>query len=321
MRTIAGEGGETSPFSWENEGMNQSPTKNLRGWTHVKSGKVRDLYVPTELTTHSGRDTVLIVASDRISAFDHVLPTPIPGKGRILTSMTMWWFDQLNDVTQNHFVSVDVPDEVKGRAMLTERLQMVPVECVVRGYISGSALAEYRETGSICGIALPEGLREGDELPEPIFTPAAKADVGDHDVNITFEQVEEIAGKDLARSLRSISLALYNRAREIAAKQGIILADTKFEFGRRLQPGETDLVLADEILTPDSSRFWDAGTYEPGKAQPSLDKQYIRDWLTSDESGWDRVSAPPELPAHVVEKTQERYIHAYERLTGQTWGR
>lgn len=299
--------------------MNHSPTKSLRGWTHVKSGKVRDLYAPAERSTHSGRDTVLIVASDRISAFDHVLPTAIPDKGKILTAMTMWWFEQLNDVTENHYVSLDVPAEVEGRAMVAARLQMVPVECVVRGYISGSGLAEYKETGSICGIKLPPGLEEGDELPEPIFTPAAKADVGDHDVNITFEEAQAIAGQGTAKVLRAISLALYERAREIAAKQGIILADTKFEFGRRLQAGESDLVLGDEILTPDSSRFWDAKTYSPGKAQPSLDKQYIRDWLLSEESGWDRSTAPPELPTHVVEKTRERYIEAFERLTGQTW--
>lgn len=299
--------------------MNHSPTKNLRGWTHVKSGKVRDLYAPTELSTHSGRDTVLIVASDRISAFDHVLPTAIPDKGRILTAMTMWWFEQLKDVTENHYISQDVPEEVKGRAMITARLQMVPIECVVRGYISGSGLAEYKETGSICGIKLPKGLKEGDELPEPIFTPSTKADMGDHDVNITFEQAEGLVGKDTASVLRTTSLALYSRAREIAKKQGIILADTKFEFGRRLQPGERDIVLGDEILTSDSSRLWDAKTYTPGWVQPSLDKQYIRDWLLSDESGWDRLTAPPELPAHVVEKTRERYIEAFERLTGQTW--
>lgn len=285
----------------------------------MKSGKVRDLYAPTELSTHSGRDTVLIVASDRISAFDHVLPTAIPDKGRILTAMTMWWFEQLKDVTENHYISQDVPEEVKGRAMITARLQMVPIECVVRGYISGSGLAEYKETGSICGIKLPKGLKEGDELPEPIFTPSTKADMGDHDVNITFEQAEGLVGKDTASVLRTTSLALYSRAREIAEKQGIILADTKFEFGRRLQPGERDIVLGDEILTSDSSRLWDAKTYTPGWVQPSLDKQYIRDWLLSDESGWDRLTAPPELPAHVVEKTRERYIEAFERLTGQTW--
>lgn len=299
--------------------MNHSPTKSLPGWTHVKSGKVRDLYAPTERTTHPGRDTVLIVASDRISAFDHVLPTQIPGKGKVLTALTLWWFEQLKDVTPNHFISVDVPDEVEGRAMITERLQMTPIECVVRGYIAGSGLAEYKKTGEICGIRLPEGLEVCDELPEPIFTPATKADVGEHDINITLEQAEETVGQDTALALKMISVALYRRARQIAAERDIIIADTKFEFGRRLQPGDTDLVLGDEILTPDSSRFWDARTYEPGKSQPSLDKQYIRDWLLSEESGWDRVSAPPELPRYVVEKTQERYIHAYERLTGRTW--
>lgn len=296
-----------------------NPSLNLPGWTHVKSGKVRDLYAPTELATHDGRDTVLIVASDRISAFDHVLPTPIPNKGKILTAMTLWWFEQLGDVTPNHFISTDVPEAVEGRAMITERLEMVPVECVVRGYITGSALSEYRETGAVCGIELPDGLKDSDRLPEPIFTPAAKAEMGEHDENITFDRAEQMVGRDVARALRGTSIALYRRAREIAADRGIILADTKFEFGRRMQPGESGLVLGDEILTPDSSRFWDESEYVPGRPQPSLDKQYIRDWLTSDESGWDRVSQPPELPTHVVEKTKERYVRAYERLTGRTW--
>lgn len=296
-----------------------NPSLNLPGWTHVKSGKVRDLYAPTELATHDGRDTVLIVASDRISAFDHVLPTPIPNKGKILTAMTLWWFEQLGDVTPNHFISTDVPEAVEGRAMITERLEMVPVECVVRGYITGSALSEYRETGAVCGIELPDGLKDSDRLPEPIFTPAAKAEMGEHDENITFERAEQMVGRDVARALRDTSIALYRRAREIAADREIILADTKFEFGRRMQAGESGLVLGDEILTSDSSRFWDESEYVPGRPQPSLDKQYIRDWLTSDESGWDRVSQPPELPTHVVEKTKERYVRAYERLTGRTW--
>ncbi|WP_182353203.1 phosphoribosylaminoimidazolesuccinocarboxamide synthase [Flaviflexus huanghaiensis] len=299
--------------------MNHTPTKSLPGWTHVKSGKVRDLYAPTELSTHDGRDTVLIVASDRISAFDYVLPTPIPGKGKVLTAMALWWFEQLKDVTPNHFVSTDVPEAVRGRAMITNRLEMVPVECVVRGYITGSALAEYRRSGSICGIELPEGLEDCDRLPEPIFTPAAKAESGEHDVNITYADVERMVGRDVARTLKDTSLALYWRARTIAASKGIILADTKFEFGRHTQPGATRLVLGDEILTPDSSRFWDESDYVPGQPQPSLDKQYIRDWLTSEEAGWDRVSPPPELPTYVVEKTKERYVRAYERLTGRTW--
>lgn len=299
--------------------MTKTPYENLRGWTHLTSGKVRDLYAPADLSAHSGRDALLIVASDRISAFDHVLPSLIPDKGRILTSMTLWWFDQLSDVTANHFVSVEVPETVKGRSMITERLQMVPIECVVRGYIAGSGLAEYRETGSICGVELPEGLEECDELPEPIFTPAAKAQVGEHDENITFEEVKDRVGTGTALQLREKSIALYTRAREIAKEKGVILADTKFEFGYRLQPGEKELILADEILTPDSSRFWDASIYEPGKPQPSLDKQFIRDWLTSEESDWDQDSAPPELPADIVDKTRERYILAYERLTGRTW--
>lgn len=299
--------------------MNNSPYESIRGWTHLASGKVRDLYAPADLSAHSGRDAILIVASDRISAFDHVLPTVIPEKGKILTAMTLWWFKQVADVTENHFVSVDVPKAVEGRAMIADRLQMVPVECVVRGYLAGSGLAEYRETGSVCGVKLPEGLIEGDQLPEPIFTPAAKARIGEHDENISFSEVEERVGKETARQLRDISIDLYTKARDIAAERGIILADTKFEFGYRMQPGETDLVLGDEILTPDSSRFWEISTYKPGKSQPSLDKQYVRDWLTSPASGWDKVGPPPELPADVVAKTQERYIFAFERLTGQTW--
>ncbi|WP_390618004.1 phosphoribosylaminoimidazolesuccinocarboxamide synthase [Flaviflexus massiliensis] len=301
--------------------MSKTPNESLRGWTHVASGKVRDLYAPADLSAHSGRDALLIVASDRISAFDHVLPTPIPDKGKILTALTLWWFEQLKDVTDNHFVSVHVPKEVEGRAMIAERLQMVPVECVVRGYITGSGYQEYKETGQVCGITLPEGLVDGDRLDEPIFTPAAKADLGEHDENITFEQVEERVGKETARQLRDISIALYTKARDLAEERGVILADTKFEFGYRMQPGETDLILADEILTPDSSRFWLIDSYSPGKSQPSLDKQYIRDWLKSEESGWVKDTPPPELPDHVVMKTQERYRHAYERLTGETWKR
>lgn len=299
--------------------MSTSPNTSLDGWTHVFSGKVRDVYAPTDLRQHPGIQTVLMVASDRISAFDYVLPTPIPDKGSVLTNLTLWWFDQLGDVVDNHLVSLDVPASVQGRAMVTERLHMFPIECVVRGYLTGSGLAEYKETGSVCGVELPEGLVEAQELPEPIFTPAAKAQMGDHDENITFDEVVNRIGDRAAHQLKDISIALYKRARDIAAKRGIILADTKFEFGTPLDAGDDGIVLADEILTPDSSRFWDAEGYEVGKSQPSLDKQFIRDWLKSDESGWDGESEPPELPDHIVEKTRQRYIHAFEKLTGRSW--
>lgn len=296
-----------------------SLNQNLAGWTHVFSGKVRDVYAPTDVAHHSGTETVLMVASDRISAFDYVLPTPIPDKGKVLTNLTLWWFEQLSDVVENHLVSLDVPAGVEGRAMVTERLKMFPIECVVRGYLTGSGMAEYKEKGTVCGIELPEGLREAEQLPEPIFTPAAKAAVGEHDENISFDEVVERIGAKNAARLRDLSIALYTKARDIAAERGVILADTKFEFGAPLDPGSEEIILADEILTPDSSRFWDAEIYEVGKVQPSLDKQFIRNWLKSDESGWDGVSEPPELPDHIVDKTRERYIHAYEKLTGRTW--
>ena len=299
--------------------MSTTPQMHLSGWTHVFSGKVRDVYAPTEASSHSGADTVLMVASDRISAFDYVLPTPIPDKGKILTALTLWWFDQLADVVPNHLLSVEVPVEAQGRAMVTERLDMFPIECVVRGYLTGSGLAEYRKTGGVCGVELPEGLTEASKLDEPIFTPAAKAKLGAHDENITFDEVVARIGRRAAEALRDTSIALYTKASQIAAERGIIIADTKFEFGVPLDPGAHGIVLADEILTPDSSRFWDASRYEPGTVQPSLDKQFIRDWLTSDESGWDRMSEPPELPAHIVEKTRDRYLQAYEMLTGLTW--
>lgn len=266
-------------------------------------------------------DTHLIVASDRISAFDYVLPTQIPDKGKILTQMSAWWFERLSDIAYNHMISTEVPPEVEGRAMVTRRLDMFPIECVVRGYLTGSAMAEYKETGSTCGVDLPRGLQEASRLESPIFTPAAKAKVGDHDENISFADMAERIGTSDARQLRLNSLQLYMRAHEIALDRGIIIADTKFEFGTSSDQGERGIFLADEVLTPDSSRFWLAETYQPGKSQPSLDKQYVRDWLLSPASGWDPRSGeqPPELPAEVVEKTRERYIKAYEMLTGRHW--
>ncbi len=285
------------------------------GLTHLHSGKVRDLY-----TTDTGH--LLMVASDRISAYDHVLSTPIPDKGRILTAMTVWWFGQLAELVGNHLLSCDdevIPAEWRGRAMLCQRLDMVPVEAVARGYLTGSGLADYRATGSICGIALPEGLQDGSELPEPIFTPASKAPLGEHDENIGFAAVERLVGRDTAARIRELTLAVYRRGRELAAARGILLADTKLEFGSHPCTGE--LVLADEVLTPDSSRFWPAERWQPGRAQPSFDKQYVRDWLTSPDSGWDRNSGkpPPALPAAVVEATRARYLEAYERLTGESF--
>lgn len=277
---------------------------------HVYSGKVRDLY---EL--EDGR--LLFVASDRISAYDVVMPTPIPDKGRVLTAMSVWWFEQLADLVPNHVLSLDVPAEFAGRAMVCERLDMFPVECVVRGYLTGSGLVDYRATGEVCGNPLPDGLVDGSRLPEPIFTPATKAALGEHDENVDYAAVVATVGEADAAELRRLTLAVYERAERIARDRGIVLADTKLEFGR--SPGSGAVVLGDEVLTPDSSRFWPADRWEPGHAQPSFDKQYLRDWLTSPASGWDRRSgeAPPELPADVVERTRAKYVEAYERLTGQ----
>ena len=281
------------------------------GYVHVYSGKVRDLY-----ETPDGR--LLFVASDRISAYDWVLPTPIPDKGRILTAMSLWWFDRLSDIAENHVVSTRVPEAVAGRAMLCSKLDMFPVECVARGYLTGSGLVEYRESASVCGVNLPPGLKDGSKLPKTIFTPATKAALGDHDENVTFDEVLAMIGQEEAETLRRLTVLIYDRAAEIAAERGIILADTKFEFGVRAD-GRT--VLADEVLTPDSSRYWPADEWEPGHAQPSFDKQYVRDWLTSPASGWDRNGdeAPPPLPDDVVEKTRAKYVEAYERLTGRTF--
>ena len=277
----------------------------------MHSGKVRDLY---ELP--DGR--LLMVASDRISAFDFILETTIPDKGEILTRMSLWWFEQLADLVPHHVLSTDVPEAVRGRAVVCERLEMYPVECVARGYLTGSGLLDYRATGQVCGIPLPAGLEDGSRLPEPIFTPARKAALGEHDENVSYAAVVATVGDEVAASLRDLTLAVYARAEEISRGRGIILADTKLELGRR---ADGTIVLADEVLTPDSSRFWPADEWEPGHAQPSYDKQIVRDWLLSPASGWDRSSgdAPPPLPDEVVEHTRARYIEAFESLTGQSW--
>jgi phosphoribosylaminoimidazole-succinocarboxamide synthase len=269
------------------------------------SGKVREMY---ELD-----GDLLMVASDRISAYDVVMPDPIPDKGKVLTQMSVFWFETTDQIVPNHHVSQDVPDEAAGRGLRVRRLAMYPVECVVRGYLSGSGWREYREHGSVCGIELPAGLRESDQLPEPIFTPATKAEQGEHDENISFERATEILGsRPLMEELRRVSVELYQHAAIHAAGRGIILADTKFEFGS--SPG-AEVVLGDEALTPDSSRFWPADEYEPGRAQRSFDKQYVRDWL--DESGWNRTPPAPRLPAEVIANTRAKYVEAYERITGR----
>jgi phosphoribosylaminoimidazole-succinocarboxamide synthase len=292
--------------------MPAAPPPAPPGFRHVHSGKVRDLYLAPD-------GALVMVASDRISAFDFVLDTPIPDKGRILTAMSLWWFEQLRPIVGNHLLEPDatpLPSEWVGRATRCAHLDMLPVEAVARGYLAGSGLLDYRATGGVCGIALPAGLVDGDRLPEPIFTPATKAALGEHDENVSIETIAATIGADQAERLRELTLAVYSRAAELAAARGIILADTKFEFGRR--PGSAELVLADEVLTPDSSRFWPADQWEPGHAQPSFDKQYVRDWLLSPATGWDRASgaAPPPLPADVVAATRARYVEAYERLTG-----
>jgi phosphoribosylaminoimidazole-succinocarboxamide synthase len=287
------------------------PAPEIEGAEHVHSGKVRDLY-------RLGDDRLLMVASDRISAFDFVLEPTIPDKGQVLTQMSLWWFEQLEPLVPNHVLSVDVPDHVKGRAVVCERLEMYPVECVARGYLTGSGLLDYRATGAVCGIALPEGLEDGSRLADPIFTPATKAALGSHDENVSYDEVAHVVGADTAAALRQLTLQVYAAAEEIARDRGILLADTKLEFGVR--PDGTR-VLADEVLTPDSSRFWPASDWEPGRPQVSFDKQVVRDWLLSSESGWDRSSGapPPRLPDEVVERTRARYLEAYERLTGQTF--
>ena len=274
-------------------------------WTHLRSGKVRELY-----TNEKGE--LLLVASDRISAFDYILPTEIPGKGKLLTQLSLFWFEMMSDLIPNHLISTDVPEEFAGRGVIVKPLEMFPIECVARGYLTGSGWSEYKQSQSVTGISLSAGLLDGSKLEEAIFTPATKADVGDHDINISFDKAAEVIGLADAKVLRDLTLALYTKAHDYAATRGIILADTKFEFGRDAQG---KITLGDEALTPDSSRFWSADTWKPGGAQPSFDKQYVRDWLL--QSGWDKKSTPPELPREVVEKTYERYSAAYTLLTGR----
>jgi phosphoribosylaminoimidazole-succinocarboxamide synthase len=285
---------------------------DIPGTTPLHSGKVRDLY------TIDGSGDLLMVASDRISAYDFSLEPGIPDKGEILTRMSLWWFDQLADLVPHHVVSTDVPAVVAGRALVVQRLDMFPVECVARGYLAGSGLIDYRATGGVCGVALPTGLVESSRLDQPIFTPATKADMGEHDENVDFDHVVRTIGADDAAALRDLTLAVYSRAEQIARERGIVLADTKLEFGR---DASGTIVLGDEVLTPDSSRFWPADSYTEGRVQQSFDKQFVRDWLTSSQSGWDRASdvPPPALPAEIVDKTRGRYLQAYEMLTGETF--
>ena len=279
---------------------------------HLYSGKVRELYQLPD-------GNLLLVATDRISAFDYVLPTPIPDKGKILTELSLWWFGQLADVVPNHLTGATVPAEFAGRAMACMPLRMLPVECVARGYLAGSALAEYREHGSVCGIPLPAGLTDGSRLPEPLFTPATKAARGEHDENITAAALAAMVGGQTAGELERITLEVYRRGAQVAAGRGIIVADTKIELGF---DDHGVLRLADEVLTSDSSRFWPAEKWRPGTSQPAMDKQFVRDWLTSPAAGWDRSGdePPPPLPGEVVQRTRQVYIAAYERLTGRSWG-
>lgn len=279
----------------------------------VRRGKVRDIY--------DLGDQLLLVSTDRISAFDWVLPTGIPDKGRVLTQLSRFWFERFD--VPHHLLSCDaeefdLPEGVDrgplvGRSMLVRKSEVVPIECVVRGYLSGSGWKEYQASGTVCGIKLPAGLRESDQLPEPIFTPATKAEIGEHDENITFDQAAASVGRELAADLRQRSLELYSQGAEYARTRGIIIADTKFEFGTV----DGELILIDEVLTPDSSRFWPADRYEPGHGQPSFDKQFVRDWLTA--SGWDKNSPPPELPADVVANTRAKYVEAFEIISGETF--
>ena len=280
------------------------PAPVIPGWTHLRTGKVRDLY-----TNDLGN--ILLVASDRISAYDWVMPTEIPGKGAVLTQLSLFWFDLLADIIPNHIISTDVPEIVEDRAVIVQPLEMFAIECVARGYLTGSGWSEYKENSAVCGNALPGALLDGSELPSSIFTPATKADIGDHDINIDFEKASQIIGANEAAQLRDLTLKLYDTAADFSKSRGIILADTKFEFGLN---AAGEIILGDEALTPDSSRFWDQSTWAPGGTQPSFDKQFLRDYLVA--SGWDRNSPPPQLPAEIVEKTALRYEEAFFRLTG-----
>lgn len=283
----------------------------LSSYNHLSAGKVREIY-------EIDPETLLLVVSDRISAFDHILETPIPDKGRVLTAMSVFFFDEID--FPNHMAGPAdderIPEECLGRALVCKKLDMLPFECVARGYLTGSGLVEYKENGTVCGIELPEGLVEGSKLPEPIFTPATKAELGEHDENVSFDAVVESLGQKRAEELRDATLRIYSQAAELAAERGIILADTKFEFGL---DSDGNLVLADEVLTPDSSRYWPADSYQEGSVNPSFDKQYVRNWLTCSKSGWkkDEGTPPPALPGSVVEATRERYVEAYERLSGR----
>lgn len=277
----------------------------ITGFRHVYSGKVRELYEPTD---PAFSHLVLIVASDRVSAFDHIHTPEIPGKGENLTKVTNWWFDQLG-VANHRSAELEVPEAVAGRAMIAKKLEMFPVECVVRGYLSGSGWSEYQKTGSVCGIELPEGLSNGDRLPHPIFTPAYKAPQGEHDENISFEQTIELVGRKVAEELQDLSISLFVKASQLASKRGLILADTKFEFG--LDPRTNVITLGDEVLTPDSSRYWDRELWEQGVRDQSFDKQIVRNWLLEN---WDRVSTPPSLPANIVTQTGAKYEELAERL-------
>lgn len=291
----------------------------LEGWDLAVSGKVRELYVPAGTPVTEAQE-VLVVATDRISAYDHALQPGIPDKGRILTAISLFWFEQLADLVPHHVISAtDVPEQVAGRAMRCRGLDMIPLECVARGYLTGSGLKDYRAGGAVGGHVLPTGLTESSRLPEPIFTPATKAEQGEHDENITVAEARMRLGDELVGELEELTLAIYRRAQDVAAKQGLIIADTKLEFGHDREGGR--LTLGDEVLTPDSSRFWFADRYREGVVQQSLDKQFVRDWLTSAASGWDRggAGAPPVLPDEVVEATRDRYVEAYERLTGESF--
>jgi phosphoribosylaminoimidazole-succinocarboxamide synthase len=289
---------------------------DIVGATHLHSGKVRDLYRLDD-GPYAGR--LLMVASDRISAYDHVLATTIPDKGEILTRMSLWWFDRLGDLVEHHVLSTEVPAQVAGRAVVCEELAMYPVECVARGYLTGSGLMDYQATGEVCGVPLAPGLTEASRLPEPIFTPATKAALGDHDENVSFAAVVGDIGAERAEELRELTLAVYRRAEQVTREAGMLLADTKLEFGSRRTAEGATTVLADEVLTPDSSRYWPADDWQPGRVQDSFDKQVVRNWLTGPESGWDRHSgeAPPALPDAIVERTRARYVEAFERLTGE----
>ncbi|GAA2148362.1 phosphoribosylaminoimidazole-succinocarboxamide synthase [Humibacillus xanthopallidus] len=291
---------------------------DLPGYQHVYSGKVRDLYAPVGSDGQVVPDRLLLVASNRLSAYDWMMSPEIPDKGEVLTRLSLWWFDQLADLVPNHVVSTEVPAAVAGRAVLVRKLEMLKVEAIARAYLTGGGLEEYRETGAVCGVVLPQGLEDGSKLPEPVFTPTTKAPVGEHDLPMSPAEVEAELGAEVAAEVSRLTRAILARGNEIAAERGILIADTKVEFG--VAPdGSGGLVLADEVLTPDSSRFWPTAAWQPGRTQPSYDKQFVRDWLTSPESGWDRRSgeAPPELPSSVVEQTRAKYVEAYELLTGE----